>query len=634
MSILSTIHSRRYITGLDGLRAFAILFVVFYHFSFSWARGGFLGVNIFFVLSGYLVTSKILLSQENFKVITFWKGRLRRLLPSAYLMIIVTFLWVVLFNHGLLANLLGDTISSISYTTNWWFIYHKLSYFDSFGSPSPLKHIWFLAVQEQFYILWPFILIIGLRISKKANKLSNMIFIGALVSATLMGILYNPTADPSRVYYGTDTRAFELLIGGFLAAVLANSKPFTKEASIKHKNALKLISIVTFSIFIFSAIFIDEYNSFLYRGGLFLFSLNTALLIACVCHPKGILGPILSWKPLRWIGTRSYGIYLWHYPIMVLSTPIYEIGNPSYLRVFFQLIITCIIAEYSYRFIELPIRKLGFRKYCNYLAVNFIKRRSLTFAKKTTAVVSVLVAISLVIGVVNMTKVRPSFGKAEAHPSEIDTNQVSEDKASNTSFDEKDKSISTEKNELSSSKNREVNSNEQSSVISNNNNNEDTSSTAVEAYKEILAIGDSIMLNITQSLNEKYNNITIDGKVGRQMSEAITLAAKYTAFNASDKAVIIELGANGYFTSKQINKLLDSFSKSHIFLINTRVPRSWESKVNKTLKEKAEERKNVTLIDWYSIASKHPEYFGQDGVHLNSKGAEALVNLISKNLKI
>ena len=438
---MNTIHNRRYITGLDGLRAFAILSVVFYHFTFSWAKGGFLGVDIFFVLSGYLVTSKILLTGENFKVKTFWKDRLCRILPSAYLMIIVTVLWVILFNHRLLTSLLGDAMSSISYTTNWWFIFHKISYFDSFGSPSPLKHMWFLAVQEQFYILWPFILIIGLKITKKIGKFSRIVFIGALLSATLMGILYDPTADPSRVYYGTDTRAFELLIGSFLATVLANKKHFTKEVSPKQKNELKLISIISFSIFIFSVIFIDEYNSFLYRGGLFLFSLNTALLIACVCHPQGILGPILSWKPMRWIGTRSYEIYLWHYPIMVLSTPIYEIGNPSYLRVFFQLIITCIIAEFSYRFIELPIRKFGFREYCHYLIS----------AKKTTTIISFLVIMSLAIGITSMAKIKSNLEKAEAYSSEINTAQTPEKKASNKNLNKKDIKVSTENDEKTSS---------------------------------------------------------------------------------------------------------------------------------------------------------------------------------------
>ena len=602
---MNSINNHRYITGLDGLRALAIISVVFYHFTFSLAKGGFLGVDIFFVLSGYLVTSKILLSPETFKIQTFWKNRLRRILPSAYLMIIVTVLWVILFNHNLLTNFLGDAISSILYTTNWWFIFHKISYFDSFGSPSPLKHLWFLAVQEQFYILWPLILIIGLKITKKINKLSITIFIGALLSATLMGILYNPTADPSRIYYGTDTRAFELLIGCFLATVLANKKPITKKISIKQKNRLKLISIISFSIFILSVIFIDEYNSFLYRGGLFLFSLNTALLITCICHPRGILNPILSWRPLRWIGTRSYGIYLWHYPIMVLSTPIYEIGNPSCLRVFFQLAITCIIAELSYRFIEMPIRNWEVKKYYNSLAITIL---------------SVIMIIFITIGITSIIKTNVNLDKVEAYLPKKDTTQTSETKPSNENY-----------NEI------EINPNKTDIKIDNsisNENNEKTLLTEIETYKEILAIGDSIMLDITSNLNEKYNNITIDGKIGRQMSEAVTLADKYTEFNTSDKAVIIELGTNGAFTNKQIDELLDSFSQAHIFLINTRVPRSWESKVNDTLKEKAKERENVTLIDWYSIASKHPEYFEPDGVHLNSKGSEALTNLINENLKM
>lgn len=625
-------HNRRYIAGLDGLRAIAILSVVFYHFSFSWSKGGFLGVDVFFVLSGYLVTSKILSSREDFKVRTFWKNRLLRILPSAYLMIIVTVLWVILFNHKLLNNLIGDAISSITYTTNWWFIFHKLSYFDSFGSPSPLKHIWFLAVQEQFYILWPFILIIGLKITKNTRKLSKVIFTGALLSAALMGILYNPTVDPSRVYYGTDTRAFELLIGSFLAVVLANKKPFTKKVSIKHKKLLNLISIITFSIFILSAVFIDEYNEFLYRGGLFLFSLNTALLIACICHPKGILGHLLSWRPLKWIGTRSYEIYLWHYPIMVLSTPVYEIGNPSYLRVFFQLTITCIIAELSYRFIELPIKKIGLRGYYNYLATNYFERKPSKIDKETSTIVSILVIMSLTIGITSIVKIKLNLKNANAYSSEINTEQSSENKDSNISSDEKDMSLPTKDNKLGSSNNSEANSNEQSSVIPNKNN-EENSPPAIKEYKEILAIGDSIMLDITKDLKKKYNNIVIDGKIGRQMSEAITLASKYAAFNASDKAVIIQLGTNGYFTEKQIDELLDSFSKAHVFLVNTRVPRSWESKVNKLLKEKAEERENVTLIDWYSVASKNPGYFEPDGVHLKPKGAEALVSLISEKLK-
>lgn len=621
---MSSISNHHYITELDGLRAFAILSVIFYHFGFDWAKGGFLGVDIFFVLSGYLVTSKILSSRENFKIKTFWKHRICRILPSAYLMITVTVLCVMFFNHRLLANLLGDTISSISYTTNWWFIFHKLSYFDSFGSPSPFKHMWYLAVQEQFYILWPFILIAGMKITKKTGRLSKIIFIGALLSASLMGILYNPDGDLSRIYYGTDTRAFELLIGSFLAAVLANINLSDNKVFIIKKKPLELISIITFSIFIFSTVFIDEYNTFLYRGGLFLFSLNSALLIACVCHSRGILNHILSWKPLRWIGTRSYGIYLWHYPIMVLSTPVYEINNPSYSRVFFQLTVTCIIAELSYRFIEQPIRKLGFKEYYNYLAANIFKEHSKAYAKKISIIISALMIISLTIGIYCMSKSKQNSEKVKVYSSDINTAQISEHKSSNN----KNINIPAKNSKLISSKQNSINSKKPNSVIPSNK-----AASSLTPYKKILAIGDSVMIDITPALNKKYSNIKIDGKVGRQMTEAIPLASRYIRFNAPDKAVIIELGTNGYFTDKQLDKLLDTFSKSHIFLINTRVPRSWESKDNKILEEKTEERNNVNLVDWHSTAIEHPEYFGPDGVHLNLKGDEALVDLIDECLK-
>lgn len=629
---MSTMSNRSYIDGLDGLRAFAILFVVFYHFSFAWAKGGFLGVDIFFVLSGYLATSKILSIREDFNVKAFLKNRLCRILPSAYLMITVTVLYVVLFNHELSANIMGDAISSVLYATNWWFIFHKLSYFDSFGSPSPLKHIWFLAVQEQFYIIWPLILMKGLKISEKNNLLLKMIFILAVLSAALMGILYDPTADPSRIYYGTDTRAFELLAGSFLAVVLANKNDLVEEICIKNKNLLNIIGIIAFLIFIYCGIFIDEYSPFLFRGGLFLFSLNTALLIACICHGKGILDSMLSWRPLRWIGTRSYGIYLWHYPVMVLSTPVYEIGNPSWYRVLLQLIITCIAAELSYRYIELPVRKLGIKGYFKYLYAALSERKLLPLAKKTLAIISVLV-IMMLIGITDMAKTKSSTNNTETCSSEISTSQITEDKTIDISPSKKDMSIPVENMQPGPVKFSDIDSDEQNPAASDKPN-EGISPSENKAYNEILAIGDSIMIDIAPNLNEKYDNITIDGKVARQMSEAISLVPKYAAFNASDKAVIIELGTNGYFTDKQINELLDSFSKSHIFLINTRVPRSWENKVNEMLKEESKERENVTLIDWYSVASKHPEYFGRDGVHLTSKGAKALVDLIAGNLEI
>jgi peptidoglycan/LPS O-acetylase OafA/YrhL len=604
--MLNNMQNRRYITGLDGLRAFAVLAVIAYHFGFSWAMGGFLGVDIFFVISGYLITSQILPligSGFNFSLREFWIRRIRRLLPAAYVMIITIFTWVTLFNRKIITTVLKDGISSIIYASNWWFIFHKVSYFDSFGSPSPFKNLWSLAIEEQFYIVWPIILIIGLKVFKKRTKLANIVFIGAVCSAMLMGILYMPGEDPSRVYYGTDTRAFELLIGGWLAMIFPMKRFLSQNTTIRKRKALNITSMITFTIFVLSVVFMNEYQTFLYRGGMFLFSLNSAILIACVCNPNSYLGKLLSWKPLRWIGKRSYGIYLWHYPIIVLSTPVYEIGNQTGWRICAQLASTFIIAELSYRFIETPIQKYGFKGFFRRcLTINGFRFRRLSLGRMIAIVVIplVFVVVSVVSNVA--TKAEQQVEKVKASQSETITDN-------------------TEKSSIS-----------KDSDISSDKKSETSSPSTTKSYNEILAIGDSVMLDIASDLNKVYPNITIDGKVGRQLNQAIELAPTYAAFNDANKAVIIELGTNGYFTDKEIDNLLNSFNKAHIYLVNVRVPRQWEKQVNNALNKKAKERDNVTLIDWYSASIDHPEYFVSDGVHLQPKGIEALTSLIDQTL--
>jgi len=601
--MLKNLQNHRYITGLDGLRAFAVLAVIAYHFNFNWAKGGFLGVDIFFVISGYLITSNILIqkSKLNFSLCKFWIRRIRRLLPAAYIMISTTFMLSAIFKSEIITTLKGDTTASIFYVSNWWFIFHKLSYFDSFGFPSPLKNLWSLSIEEQFYIIWPIILIIGIKVFKKRAKLSNIVFIAALCSAILMAILYKSGEDPSRVYYGTDTRAFELLIGGWLAIVYPIKRLYSEKISIKQRNKLNITSTITFSIFIISIILVNEYNLFLYRGGMLIFSLNAAILVACICHPRGYLGHLLSLKPLSWIGKRSYGIYLWHYPVIILSTPVYEIGNPTYWRVGLQLLITFIIAEISYRFIEVPIRKNGFRKtFKQYLSINVTRSRRLVFAR----CISIIIIMILGLGFLNTLVTNVSKDKQQV-------DRVSETIAAN------EQQFHTNKESWTSSSG-EI----KASSLSTN-----------KSYKKILAIGDSITLDIAPTLNENYTNITIDGKVGRQLNEALELASTYSTFNNPNNAIILELGTNGYFTDRQIDSLIKSFSKAHIYLVNTRVPRQWEKEVNKILSSKAKENKNITLIDWHSEAITHPEYFGPDGVHLTSKGIETLTLLIDKALK-
>lgn len=620
--MLNSLPNQRFIAGFDGLRALAILFIIAYHFSFSWAGGGFLGVDAFFVLSGYLMTSKIISMHGNeadMSLQKLWSGRVQRLLPTVYIMIAVTLLWVALLKKELLSTILKDAAASLFYGTNWWFVFHKLSYFDSFGAPSPFKHLWYLAVQEQFFFVWSIVLIVGLRCFKKRWTLSIITFILITCSSLLMGIMYNPEADPSRVYYGTDTRSFELLIGSWLALTLPMHKFSSVEITDIKMHALNIASIFSLAAFILGAIFMDEFQAFLYFGGMLLVSLNAALLIVCISHPSCFTGKILSWKPLQWIGTRSFGLYLWHYPIIVLSTPIYEIGNPAYWRVLLQVVITCIIAELTYRYVETPIRILGLREYCRkYLSLNIFKWRQLTYAKRALALITAILVVVLAIDMIDLASGENTAEKTEARSVE--------------SVDKRIDKTSLKTNYRIKPSSRGMLSLVEDYMPYTDNSNDLNSTSMNNIYNEILAIGDSIMLDIASNLKEKYDNITIDGKVSRQISDAIKLAPEYTEFNSSDKIVIIELGTNGYITDRQIDSLLDFFSKAQVYLVNTRVPRSWERKVNKVLLEKAEERENVTLIDWYSTAIKHPEYIGRDGVHLKSSGSEALTNLIYEAL--
>lgn len=620
--------NHRYIPGLDGIRALAVLAVIAYHFNFRWASGGFLGVDIFFVLSGYLITSTILPlkgSQLSVGLKKFWLGRFRRLLPAAYVMIIVTFAWATLFHKELLHTLRGDAISSIFYSSNWWFIFHKLSYFDSFGSPSPLKNLWSLAIEEQFYLLWPVLLMLGLLIAKKQNKLAIFVFLGALGSAVLMAILYQPGADPSRVYYGTDTRSFELLIGCWLALIWPMKRLSTQKISTNHVYQLNSVSLVAFSIFIISILLVDEYQSFLYRGGMFVFCLNAAILIGCVCHPVSFLGKILSWKPLRWIGSRSYGIYLWHYPIIVLGTPVHEIGNPAYWRVALQLMLIFTIAELSYRFIEMPIRKDGFRCYFRqYFIFNKHKWGSFTLARKIS---TTLIPLFLLVFFTGMTGVvgEEKIESIESRPTNIKIDGGTQQPSTNHDS-EKEQETSQQESLIDEEENVDSNT-DQYAVEPEQEGNE---TEVHESYNGILAIGDSVMIDIAKSLHNIYPSITIDAKIGRQVSQAVKLAPNYASFNQPDKAVIIQLGTNGYFTNAQIDTLLKAFSNADIYLVNTRVPRSWEGKVNQALQQKAQEYDNITLIDWYDSAINHPEFFAPDGVHLEQKGIASLTNLIQQ----
>ncbi|TYS31308.1 acyltransferase family protein [Bacillus pumilus] len=590
----------RYILGLDGLRAIAVLAVIAYHLHIGPASGGFLGVDLFFVISGYLITT-ILLHKQDLgyqELLPFWMGRIRRLLPAAYVMIFLTVSWCAIAGSNALLSIRGDALSSFFYVSNWWYIFHQLSYFDSFNAISPLKNLWSLAIEEQFYIIWPVLLIAGLKWVKNRSHLPMITFGLALVSALWMAILYSPDTDPSRVYYGTDTRAFALLIGCTLAFVWPMQRLSSKKLLPVGRRILHIAGFGSFAVFLLCVYAVDEFDGFLYQGGILLFCFNAAILIACISHPASLLGKWLSYQPLVWLGKRSYGIYLWHYPIIVLTTPVIEIGQPSMGRVALQLIAILLIAEASYRFIEQPIRKLGFRQY--FASWSIWKKGFKQWSTSHKVFLGIAVAL-LILFTIGMS----SSSHKSPHAKEVTQIKTAPKKAGDSS--ESNAKKKKEKHEKKAADQKQ--------------------------FQQVLAVGDSVMLDIAPNLEKAYAQITIDAKVGRQMNEAVSIAPQYASFNQSNAAVIIELGTNGYFTEGTLTAFIQKFSKAHIFLVNTRVPRSWENDVNAVIQRVADQHANVTLVDWHSAATGQPSYFQPDGVHLSTKGSDTLTQLISASIK-
>jgi peptidoglycan/LPS O-acetylase OafA/YrhL len=357
-------RGQRYMPGLDGLRAIAVIAVILYHLGFSWAPGGLLGVGVFFTLSGYLITDLLLAQLDGGDGGTkaalrdFWLRRARRLLPALFLMLAVVAGWVALIGPAQPSQF-GQAVGAAAlYIANWQLVVQHVSYFARFAAPSPLGHLWSLGVEEQFYILWPLILLLALRFVREGSrlkpKLAGLTMLLAGASALEMALLFRPSFDPSRVYYGTDTRAFELLIGAALAMVWpsAGLRAQVARGAVAVFDVVGATCLAGIVVMIWRA---SEFSPFLYDGGFVLLSFATALLVATIAHPASRLAGVIGSRPLRWIGERSYGIYLWHYPIIVLSTPSGAHGV-NLLRAAAQVAATVLVASLSWRYVEQPVR--------------------------------------------------------------------------------------------------------------------------------------------------------------------------------------------------------------------------------------------------------------------------------------
>ena len=397
---------QRYVAGLDGLRALAVLAVIAYHVNFGWAQGGLLGVGIFFTLSGYLITDLLLAQQAatgRMQLMRFWQRRARRLLPALFVMLVVVTTWVALLQRDQLPALRGAVAAAAGYVSNWWLIAQNSSYFARFAPPTPLGHLWSLAVEEQFYLIWPWLILAVWYLTRRLGHQQRRRWLAggtvalAAASAAEMIALYHPGYDPTRVYDGTDTRAFALLIGAALAFVRP-SREMPKAANRRDRRLLDgagAAGLIIIAVLIWRT---NQYSPFLYRGGLVLLSVATAAVVLAVVSPPSRLGKLLSWRPLQWLGVRSYGIYLWHYPIIVLTSP--AGSTETLLRASLQVGASIAVAALSWHLIEEPIRHGAIGRWVTDLRSGAWRASRRHWAALSLASFVLVVAISALVGAV------------------------------------------------------------------------------------------------------------------------------------------------------------------------------------------------------------------------------------------
>ena len=612
-----TNNKSRYLPSIDSLRALAVLAVIIYHVDVNYLPGGFLGVDLFFVLSGYLISSLIIKEYRktgSINLYNFYLRRARRLLPAVYFMITVGIILMVMFNEVLLKKSHLDAIFGYIYSSNWWYIFHKLDYFDSFGSQSPFKHLWSLAIEEQFYMIFPllFLLINSKKKGKdgtyKLSKSFLYIVLGLIFVSLITHILLFDINNISRIYFGTDTRAFSLLVG-VVGAILYPMDKLNTKITPQENIVYSVISLISIATLITIMIYTSEYNTWLYRGGFLLVAILGIIIIISSGKQHTVMAKLLSFKPVVFIGKISYSLYLWHFPILVLTTPVSEIGNPNIFYVILRVILTFIVAIISYVFVETPIRKLGFKNYVSVIYKKIVKKSKKT--KKTVASITVIASLLFVMGI---------LGKSVPYISTAFVKEVESNKESQFV------------NKGENNKDKDNNQNQDNKKAENKDDKNDNKNTE-KKYSSVVVIGDSLTVDIGEKFQEVYPGAVIDGKIGRQLYVAVEEAKGYSQYNNENSAIIFQLGTNGPFTESQIEDLLKVFDKADIYFVNIKVPRAWEKTVNTALQEAKEKHSNVKIIDWYTVASSGKDLFEPDRVHLNQTGVTEMVTLIQKNLK-
>jgi len=567
--------------------------------------GTYIGVVIFFALSGYLVTSGLL--QKNFSVWKFIKRRMEKIYPSLIVVVMVSSVVVFFINGGLEWKYKMSAFASIAGLNNIYQIVSKMSYFDNFGMIMPLTHIWALSFQLQMYILFPFILK-GLKKIKLQNKTIGIIFIlVSVVSAAWMGYKFYMGSDFSRIYYGTDTRAFAFFVAAGIACFYCDREIVKKGEKV----LIYLLGISGIILIIMFSIFIDYRNKYNYYGLMFLVSILITYTIVLLTKQeiKKWNNPLVNrlLTPAVKLGQHQYQYYLWQYPIMIFSKEFLKWLDIDFnLKFLIQLCFLFIISELCYYLFEENEFSMIKIVNLNYIIFGFVS--------------GFLIAAPIYVNedLEEMKKIQSGMNPAETGKEKESSNA---DKTSQSGTSE-------QKTDLESNQNQ--------SSEKENPGQEKTPDELKKDERSILFIGDSVLDMTKFDLKKIYPNSIIETKIGRQFYELPDLLAYYAKTGKMRKIVVIALGTNGTIYKKDMEKVMKTLEGHEVYLISTVMPDSWQKSVNEEIMNASLQHSNVKVIDWYSFAKNKREYFYKDGTHPKPDAAKKYVDLIysvvSKNI--
>jgi peptidoglycan/LPS O-acetylase OafA/YrhL len=579
-----------HIPAIDGLRAVAVIAVMLYHLGFSWIPGGFLGVDLFFVISGYVITRLLLDSIQQsggLDLRAFYKARVRRLLPPLLLMIFGTALFVGVWAPETSRRLVSDAPFSIFGGMNWWLVFRHTDYFEAIGRPPLLQHTWSLAVEAQFYLVWPLVLLLILKQFGKKRIPGAALFIAAVSGITLfivsLSLDASSSSQVSHVYFGTDTHS----IGLFLGAALAVSwipQNLKSEVSQRAQDFVDGIGVIGFIGIIGAFLLINETDATLYRLAFPLAGLFGCAILTSIVHPASRFAPLLRSKVLVWIGERSYAIYLWHWIVFQLTRPSVDLAGQEWALYTVRFLIVLALADISLRWVELPVRTGAVESWFRGMKYRTKKVR---LRQKTTVAASLILILSAT--------------------ALISANAISiSDKAKSNLEKELTQEISPSDNPQP--------------IISNS------------VQPSLWVTGDSVILGIRYELGDQRSIGLINARVGRQAPELLEVI-KHDKLSVGDSPVIFDLGNNNALTRQQVSDIFAEVKdQPKIIVVNTAVPRPWRQANNQLIAEYAALNSKAQIVDWANISKDHPEYFAPDGVHLKPAGIRVYVAAIIEAL--